>query len=332
MATSALPISAVSGTSKKPSGSVTFPSAIPEVQFNSGTIKDVSDIVSKTVFIKVRFGALGTSRTISSSEVIQSDANAEYLKVQKTLLDSEELDAIRKADGKMRTWLYNTCLPYDMGIMLLPIGLLELAQNKMVEYKEQRAELVEAFIEAYPSLCEQATQNLGSLYDAGDYPSIETIRGKFTFDWQYISFGVPGQLKGISAALFEAEQEKAAERMQAATEEITALMRQTLLELITHLHEKLTPNEEGRPRILRETAVTNVMEFLKNFELRNVTNDFELAEQVEQAKKLLHGANAGTLRNSDLLREKIRSGMDGIKSALSELVENKPGRKFRTLE
>ena len=117
--------------------------------------------------------------------------------------------------------------------------------------------------------------------------------------------------------------------MQAATEEITALMRQTLYDMVAHLQEKLTPGDDGKPRILRESAVKNLQEFLSSFDMRNVTDDKDLEEQVAKAKALLSGTSATQLRNSDLFRDKILNGMKGITSALGTMVEEKPGRKFR---
>ena len=290
---------------------------------------DASNLVAKTVFLKTRFGAIGNSRKVSGSDVLETDADLALLKVSKQLLDSPELEAIKKADGKMRAWLYNTCLPYDMGIQLLPIGLIETAQAKMTEYRTERATLVDAFIASYDAQRQNAAKHLGTLYNEADYPSVDAIKAKFVFEWQYVSFGVPGHLKSISAALFEAEKEKQAQQMQAATEEITAIMRQSLYDMVEHLQARLTPGDDGRPRILRESAVANLQEFLTTFELRNVTNDKELAAQVAKARALLSGTNATAIRNSDILKAKILSGMDSIKDSLSAMVVEKPGRLFR---
>jgi hypothetical protein len=305
-----------------------LPAPLPPPTSN-GNLLDVSGLVSKTVFLKTRFGTLGNSRKVSGSEVLDTDADKALLKVSKQLLDSPELDAIKKADAKMRTWLYNTCLPYDMGIQLLPVGLIENAQAKMSEYKAERAALVDAFVSAYPALCETAAAHLGSLYNPADYPSVDAIRAKFVFEWQYISFGVPGQLKGISSALFEAEKEKQAAQLQGAAEEITALMRETLYEMVSHLEERLTPGDDGKPRILRESAVKNLTDFLDTFELRNVTDDKELSAQVAKVRELLSGTSAATLRSSDMFREKIRAGMAKVTESLSGMVEEKAGRHFR---
>lgn len=292
-------------------------------------IKDGTSLIDRTVFLKCRFGVLGNSKKITGSDVLNTDADPSLLKVQKTLLESPELEAIRKADGRMRTWLYNTCLPFEMGIMLLPIGLVETAQERLCAFEEERTGLVDAFIQKYPALCQSAAANLGSLYNPTDYPPAETISARFQFDWQYISFAVPGHLNSISTELFKAEQEKAAQRLQEATDEITLLMRETLYEMVAHLEGRLKTGPDGKPLILRESAVSKLQDFLNTFDLRNITDDRELAVQVAKARELLKGTSADTIRNSDLFREKIRTGMADISASLAMMVTEKPSRKFR---
>lgn len=290
---------------------------------------DASDLINKTVFLKTRFGSLGNSRKVAGSEVLETDADVTLLKVSKTLLESPELDAIRKSDGMMRKWLGNTCLPFDMGIMLLPIGLVDKAEAKMKDYEIERAALVETFIKAYDVQRDTAASHLGSLYNLSDYPSVDEIRAKFKFKWQYTTFSVPGSLKNISAALFEAEQEKAAATMQAATEEITAIMRETMFKLVSHLQDKLSPGDDGKSKILKEAAVKNLTEFLDTFDLRNVTNDVELAIMVKKARELLNGTSATAIRSSDILKAKTLTGLDNIMDTLSSMVQEKPGRMFK---
>lgn len=295
-------------------------------------VTTIENLADKTVFIKLAFGLLGNTRKVNDN-VLSTDADAELLKVTKTLLDSAELDDIRKADGKMRQYLYNTCLPgVAAGIMLLPVGLVDEVYQRLESYKTQRAELVNAFIAAYPSLCEQAAKRLGSLYKPEDYPSADAVRSKFVFTWELVSFGVPGQLAKISPAIFEKEKEKAAQVMTEAAEEIKVLMRQTLLEMVSHLQDRLTPGEDGKAKILRESAVENLKTFLNTFDLRNVTDDKELSEQVAKCKALISATNADALRNSDVFRDKIRAGMQEVSSNLSTMVEDKAGRKFRDEE
>ena len=110
-----------------------------------------TDLAKKTVFIKVHLGLLGNSRKVSSSQV-EVDADKALIHVAKNLLDSPELQAIRSLDGDVRRYLYDTCLPFEVGIHLLPLGLLETVDEKLGEFNGKRSVLVEVFLAAYPRL------------------------------------------------------------------------------------------------------------------------------------------------------------------------------------
>ncbi len=293
--------------------------------------QDLSGLVATTFFLRIRFGMVGNVKKVHGS-ILETDADKSMLSVSKTLMESSELEAIRKHDALLRKWLGNMCLPFlDWpGVMVLPKGLVKSAQAKLTQHKTEREELVAAFVSAYPTLKQEAEKQLGSLYNPMEYPSIEDVKEKFVFDWAYKSFGTPDSLKEIDPDLYTQQQEQAQANLVAATEEITAVMRQTLLQMVSHLQEKLTPTDNGKPRRLHESTIENLREFLNNFDIRNVTNDKDLAVEVAKAKSLLNGTNAASLRSSDEWREKIRAGMENITTSLGTMVSEKPARKFRT--
>lgn len=293
------------------------------------SVKVKGNIVEMSAFLAVKFGIMGNLRKISGTAMLDTDADKTLLKVSKTLVESEELEAVRSADGKMRAYLYNTCLPWDLGVMLLPRDMVVEVTDKMEEFRAEREALVETFLAAYPNLIEEAASKLGSLYNHADYASVDEARTKFYFTYNWLTFGVSDTLKAISADLYKKEEQKIAEQMNAAASEITFIMREQMLKLVAHLEERLTPSEDGKKKVLRDTPVSNLQEFLGKFAKYNVTGDVKLAELVERAHELVGGTSAETLRSSDEWREKIRKGMEGIKGQLSGMVEDAAGRKFR---
>jgi len=290
-------------------------------------VKDQSSITDKTVFLIVRFKVIGNSRKVSNS-VLETDADKSFLRVQKSLLESPELDAIKKSDGQMRTYLYNKALPYDMGIYLLPKVLVDDVQDRLIAYQDERAELVTAFVNAYPVLCAQASQSLGSLYKSSEYPDANSVIAKFSFDWQYISFSVPECLK--DSGIYSVEMEKQKAKIEEAASEITALMRETMLELVDHLKTALEPNADGKPKRLFASAVTNIQDFLDTFKARNITNDSELDAMCDEIKKVIHPqVYVDVLRKDESLKAQVHSALEGFTAKLATMVETIPGRKFR---
>ncbi len=270
------------------------------------------DLAHKTVCLKVHLGLLGNSRKVSNSQV-EVDADKQLIRVSKILLDSVELQVIKTLDG----------------IQLVPLPQIETVDKMLREYAQKRLELVDAFVGAYPRLCEQAAARLRTLYNPNDYPPVDIVRSHFAFSWRYVSFGVPGQLKEISARIFEDEREKASRMMAEASSEIQQVLRAALAEMVAHLRDRLADQADGKPQRIRESTLQKLRSFLDTFDFRNVTDDQELKEQVEKARQLLSGVSTDAIRNTAGLRARIKDGMAEIAGQLDTMVADRVGRKFR---
>src|SRR5204862_1486403 len=93
------------------------------------------DLARKTVCIKVRLSTMGNTRKVSTAQ-IEADADKDLLRVSKHLLDSAELKGIARFDGEIRRFLYNICLPFEIGIHLLPIAALEVVEDRLRKFAE----------------------------------------------------------------------------------------------------------------------------------------------------------------------------------------------------
>jgi len=194
---------------------------------------------------------------------------------------------------------------------------------------KDRKQLVTAFIAAYPSLCQHAAKRLRGLYNPADYPPVEDIAREFGFSWQYVSFGVPDQLKSISREVWEEEREKAAQRMAEASAEIQIVLRESMAKLVQHMADRLKEGPDGKPLRFKESTVSNLVEFLTNFEFRNVTDDKELQALAAQARQILQGVSADDLRTTGDLRVKVQQGMADIAAQLDTMLTRTGGRRFR---
>ena len=286
------------------------------------------DLARKTVFIKVRLSTIGNTRKVSTS-LVEVDADKDLLRVSKHLLDSAELKAIGRFDGEIRRYLYNICLPFEIGIHLLPVAALETVEHRLREFRTEREALVAAFVAVYPSLCLDAGKRLRGLYNPADYPCPEEVHQQFGFSWRYPSFGVSDQLREISQEVWQQEREKAARRMVEASSEIQVVLRESMTKLVEHMVERLKEGADGKPLRFKESTVSNLVEFLENFEFRNVTDDQELQAMVKQARGLLQGVDVDDLRSTGELRTKVQQGMTSLANELDALMVRTGSRKFR---
>jgi hypothetical protein len=307
--------------------------------------KQLHAITKDVVFVAVHFGVMGNSKKVrmdsdagSSSPMafdesgqavmqftntigVKTDAALDLLATNKRLLDSPQLKAIVKADAELRGWVYLKSLPYDNGIRLLHADLVPMIEEKLKGYQAERQALVEGFMSAYYDLCLTAKARLGTLYNPKDYPTGDVIRAKFYFDWQYMSFAVPESIGSIDSGL-QAKLSEVADNVQ-------LLMRESLLEMVSHLANRLSPDAQGNAKILHSTAVTHLQEFLSTFQFRNIANDSELAAVVDKVKALVSGVSAEGLKSNAQWKETVQAGMAKITNQLSGMVENVPGRKIR---
>ena len=147
--------------------------------------------------------------------------------------------------------------------------------------------------------------------------------------WQYVSFGVPDQLKGISQEVWEQERDKAAQRMAEASSEIQQVLRQSMADLVAHMAERLKDGVDGKPLKFKQSTVLNLVEFLSNFSFRNVTDDRQLQDLVGRARDLLQGLAPDDLRTSGDLRTRVQRGMAALVMDLDGMLVKSGGRKMR---
>jgi hypothetical protein len=91
-----------------------------------------------------------------------------------------------------------------------------------------------------PEQIKAAGERLLVLFNQSDYKSPSSVREAFTFNWQYVSFSTPGKLRDVSPALFEAEQQKAAQKWAEATNVIEQVLRTQMRDLVDRLREVLS--------------------------------------------------------------------------------------------
>jgi hypothetical protein len=285
------------------------------------------DLARKTVCIKVQRSRLGNSRKVSTSQV-EVDTDKSMLRVSKRLFDCPQFKAIVNFDAEIGRYLETVCLPFEKSVHLCPLAMLEQIESRLREFAEQRPQLVEEFLEVYPTLCDQSPTRFRALHDPTDFLPLHRVRAAFSFGWRYISFGVPDKLREISPSLWEDERNKVAQLMTDAASEAQQVMRAVMAELVEHLAARLQDTGDGKPGRFHKSTVSKLLDFLDTFDFRNVADDAELKGLVEQARALMEGVTVKDLKSTTQLRDRVRTGMGEIATKLDTLVVY-GGRKIR---
>lgn len=282
---------------------------------------------------RVSFTWFGTRKTLSTAQKAQAaesfGAEGEFLSAGKKLLDTKHprFKAVTSVRNRARAYWTSLSLPYpEPGIRLVRQDTLETFQEQMALFKEELDVAVAELDEQYAALKAAAQQRLGSLYNEADYPA--SLAGMFDVSWDFPSVEPPPYLQQLNPQLYEQE----CRRVQARFDEAVQMAEQAFIEelsqLVSHLTERLSGHEDGKPKIFRDTAVGNLCDFFERFRSLNVRSSQQLDTLVSQCRQVVDGVQPQELRDNGGLRQQIATQLSGVQSVLDGLLVDRPRRRI----
>jgi hypothetical protein len=101
-----------------------------------------------------------------------------------------------------------------------------------------------------------------------------------------------------------------------------------LSKLVDHLGERLNGNADGKQKVFRDTAVTNLTEFFERFRSLNVHSSEQLDELVQRAQRAMKGVAPQRLRDDGPLRQRLATQLSTVQSSLDGLMVDRPRRNI----
>ena len=98
--------------------------------------------------------------------------------------------------------------------------------------------------------------------------------------------------------------------------------------LVSHLTERLLGDDDGQPKVFRDSAVENLREFFERFQRLNVRSNDQLDQLVEQAKGILGNTPAPSIRRFDAVRDRVARELSGVQAALDGMLVDRPRRSI----
>lgn len=283
--------------------------------------------------VRVCFTWFGTRKTLSPEQKAQAaesfGAEGQYLTAGKKLLDSthpafKSVTAIR---GRIISFWKGISLPFpEPGLRLIRQQDISAFDVQMTTMRVELDEAVAQLDAHYEELQSAARDRLGSLYNPGDYPA--SLRGLFGIAWEFPSVEPPEYLSRLSPRLFEQECERVSTRFEEAVQLAEEAFLNELNRLVSHLTERLSGREDGKPKVFRDSAIDNLTEFFSRFSQLNVRSNADLDNLVEQARRLLRGVEPQQLRDNAARRQQVASQLTGVQAALDGLMVDRPRRSI----
>ena len=268
--------------------------------------------------VRVSLHWFGVRKSLTADQKAQAadtfGAASPFLSAAKKLLDTRhpQFKAVTAVRTQAIDYWHSQTLPFpEKGIRLLRHDQVESFHEHLTALREKLQEAVSELDLVYGQLRSAAQEQLGSLYNPADYP--QTLVGLFDLTWDFPSIGSTDYLRQLNPALFEQEQARVASRF----DEAVRLAEQAFLDefagLVTHLTERLTPGAEGQPKVFRDSALSNVLEFFARFRSLSVCSNDQLETLVQQAQNLVQGVSPQALRDQADVRNGSPASWPGCK-------------------
>lgn len=227
---------------------------------------------------------------------------------KKLLSDCAELDAIQKFAANVRSLHYTSTLPWmDTGPRLVSTERYFDYHNQMSGLQNEFARLVQSFLDSYEWEVTQAQASLGSLFNADEYPSVESLSNKFGFRLSYMPVPDVGDFRvdvGNLAQRQLAEQyaEHYNERLQMVTQHIFDRLGDTLTRFINSLDWR----EGEKAKKVYSSVFDTLRDLIALMGDCNFTNDPTMESVRVSLEQAMDGVSLEDLRTDSRVREETR--------------------------
>jgi hypothetical protein len=286
-----------------------------------------------TAAIRLSFTWFGTRKTLTPQQKAQAadtfGAEGEFLSAGKKLIDTRHPDfkAVTSVRGRIVSYWRGISLPYpEPGIRLIRQDDIAPVDLRLKTLKTDLDEAVDHLDRHFASLESAARERLGSLYNPADYP--DSLRGLFDVTWDFPSVEPPSYLQRLSPELYEQECRRVSAQFDEAVRLAEQAFLQELSQLVSHLTERLSGTEDGKPKVFRDSVVENLTEFFERFRRLNIRSNDQLDEIIAQAQRVVQGVEPQSLRDNVNLRNRVTGQLSGVQSVVDGLLVDRPRRNI----
>ena len=241
--------------------------------------------------------------------------------VKNLLADNQHHKRVANYRQTIYNWLKRSTYRWNNSQDLLPVLALEKFKTEYQEHESEFYRLLDDFLAHYTSIVSDMAFKQGDMFNRMDYPDVEQVRGKFGI--RLFVAEVPTQDFRCAVADDIAEDLKQQYETQ-ADYIITGILSQQqerlteLLQSISHccgvqeISESGTSDVKTKKRKIYDTTIEKAKELASMYKDFNLTGDTDLAEASRLLENTLNGVTAELLRDSDAVRDKVKSEVDDI--------------------
>ena len=227
---------------------------------------------------------------------------------KKLLGDCAELDAVQKFVANARNVHYSSTAPWsDTGLRILPTARYFKYHEQMTGLQDEFARLTDAFLQAYDWEISQAQVKLGDLFNPDEYPTADSLRGKFKFKINYIPLPAAGDWRvdmeqDALDTLKDHYEKFYNNQLQVALKDVWSRTHDAL----SKMSERLDYSDDETKKVFRDSLVENVLEVVDLLGDFNITGDAQMSAMRDKLEDAMRGVTPEALREDEYLRSETK--------------------------
>ncbi|EMI21692.1 hypothetical protein RMSM_01389 [Rhodopirellula maiorica SM1] len=288
---------------------------------------------SETTAVRLKIHWPSARKTLNTDQKRQAavtfDADTKSVSASKKLIDTSHpaYRALTSVKTQATEYWKSNTLPYtEPGMRLIRRSDVPTFDVHMTSVRAEMAEAVQQLEQHYDELISQARERLGDLFDPSDYDS--NLSDQFGIEWDYPSCNPPEYLLRVSPQLYYSECARVQQRFDEAARIAEQAFAEELEQLVRHLSERLCGEEDGSPKVFRDTAVTNLLEFFDRFQRLNIHSDEQLDRLVADARQIVSSVRPQQLREKTDVRQRVASELTRVEASLDGWMTDRPRRSI----
>ena len=301
----------------------------PSAELSSSQAADT--LRASMAAVRLSFTWLGVRRTLNQEQRSQAadtfGAEEDYVSAAKKLLDTSHpaFRAVTAVRSKIvNLWRARSLAYPEPGIRLIRQTDVESFTRELAGLQDLLGNRVDELDQCYAELQAAARLRLGQLFNPADYPS--SLEGLFAVSCDFPNVEPPEYLAQLCPRLYEEESARVAARFAESVELAEQAFSDELTKLISHLIERLSGTDDGRPKVFRDSAVENLQEFFERFRQLNVRSNAQLEQLVSQVQEITRGVTPPELRTRPPLRQQVATQLSSVQAVLDGLLVDRPRR------
>jgi len=269
--------------------------------------------------LHLRFRVPAEWRTARKAAEEAADANAAdrtSLHASKEVMRASAVAYARGAARRARKRIGQLAV-YNLGpaVHVFPQDAREIVDTELEQARMDFQRARSMLLAEWDDIRQDAQRRLGDLFDWSDYADPEEYANKFE----------------VLASIYQfapAPDPESRRQFDSVVEEIREGLRAGFAQAVAELKTRLDKVKRGETERITSGTFNVLREWLRLFDVRNVTDDEELADLVRRARNLISGVAPETLRTSPA---QLSSLSDELGRVLGNAVEILPAER-RTFE